>query len=74
MERSAAGDLAEALALPAEALAEIAARLIGSLDDAIDHDAKAARPAEIARRIRDVDEGRTDLVPWTDVQCRRAHP
>ena len=69
MKRSAADILAEALALPAEARAEIAARLISSLDDAVD-DAEAAWSAEIARRIADIDGGITELIPWTEARRR----
>ena len=70
MTRSASDILEEALALPAEARAEIASRLISSLDDAIDDDADAAWSAEFARRIRDIDSGTAALVPWSEVRRR----
>lgn len=72
MTRSAADILQDALALPAEARAAIASRLISSLDDAVDDDAEAAWSAEIARRIEDIDAGTIPLVPWTEVRRRLA--
>lgn len=70
MTRPASDILEEALALPPEARAEIASRLISSLDDGVDDDAEATWSAEIARRIRDIDNGTIRLVPWTEVRRR----
>jgi hypothetical protein len=72
LERSEADLLAEALALPADTCADIAAQLVDSLDDAVDDDAEAAWSAAIARRIRDIGEGTTELVPWTEARRRLA--
>jgi len=47
----------EALALSAEARAELAHRLIESLDDAPDKDVEAASLAEAARRGEEIDRG-----------------
>ena len=63
--------LDDALALPAEARAMIAGSLIESLDeDAPDERVEELWSAEIARRIADIDAGRVQLVPWSDVRQR----
>ena len=49
----------------------IAGSLIESLDDdAPDEHAEELWSAEIARRIADIDAGRVQLVPWSDVRQR----
>ena len=69
--RSSDEILDDALALPAEARAMIAGSLIESLDDdAPDEQADELWSAEIARRIANIDAGRVQLVPWTDVRRR----
>jgi putative addiction module component (TIGR02574 family) len=68
--RSAEEVLKDALALPAEARAEIASSLIDSLDDHVDPQVEELWAAEIARRIADIDAGRVQLIPWTDVRRR----
>ena len=69
--RSAHEILDDALALPVEARAMIAGSLIESLDDdALDEHAEDLWSAEIARRIADIDAGRVQLVPWSDVRQR----
>ena len=62
--------LREALKLPMEARAALAGSLLDSLDDMIDEDAEAAWAVEIARRVREIDEGRAELVPWTEARRR----
>ncbi len=62
--------LREALKLPMEARAALAGSLLDSLDDMIDEDAEAAWDVEIARRVREIDEGRAELVPWTEARRR----
>ena len=63
--------LAEAMGLPAEDRAELASRLIESLDEgAEDPDAAEAWAREIERRVREVDEGRVQLIPWEEVRAR----
>jgi putative addiction module component (TIGR02574 family) len=59
--------LQTALALPEAERAEIAASLIRSLDTEIDEDAEAAWAAEIERRIKSIDSGDVELIPWDDV-------
>ncbi len=60
----------EALKLPAEARAALAGSLLDSLDDTIDDDAEHAWEIEIARRIEEIDEGRAELIPWSEARRR----
>ena len=61
--------LNEALGLPAEARAELAAKLIESLDDTVDPDAESKWAEEIARRLKEFDEGCVQAIPWTEVRA-----
>lgn len=70
MKRNAAELLREALDLPPEARASLAGSLIDSLDNDVDEGVEAAWDAEIARRIREIDEGKVKLVPWAEVRRR----
>lgn len=58
--------LNEALELPAEARA---ARLIESLDETIDPDAERLWAEEIRRRLKELDEGRAQTIPWPEVRA-----
>ncbi len=65
--------LREALALPLDERADLAAQLLASLDDAAADDpaeVEAAWAAEIERRARRVIAGETTGVPWEDVRRR----
>jgi len=65
--------LRDALALPLDERADIAAELLASLDDAeAEHpdDVEAAWAAEIERRARRVMSGQSAGVPWEDVRRR----
>jgi putative addiction module component (TIGR02574 family) len=57
--------LEEALRLPPEGRAALAARLLESLDDAVDEDAEAEWGNEIARRIDELNKGAVKTVPWS---------
>lgn len=70
MKRDPAELLREAMELPPEARAALAGSLIDSLDDQVDDDAEMAWDAEIARRIRELDEGKVKLVPWAEARRR----
>jgi putative addiction module component (TIGR02574 family) len=61
--------LNEALELPAEARAALAARLIDSLDETIDPDAESLWAEEITRRLKEFDEGRAQTIPWSEVRA-----
>ena len=62
--------LDEALRLPDEARAALAASLIDSLDDTVDPSAEAAWAKEIARRLEEIDSGKTKPVPWSEARRR----
>jgi putative addiction module component (TIGR02574 family) len=65
--------LREALALPLNERADVAAQLLASLDDAKATDpaeVEAAWAEEIERRARRVMAGETAGVPWEDVRRR----
>ena len=61
--------LNEALELPAEARAALAARLIESLDETVDPDAESLWAEEITRRLKEFDEGRAQTIPWSEVRA-----
>jgi putative addiction module component (TIGR02574 family) len=61
--------LERALKLPQAARAELAASLIESLDQTADEDAEAAWQKEIARRLRELEDG-DEVVPWTEARRR----
>jgi putative addiction module component (TIGR02574 family) len=56
--------LNDAMRLPDEQRAALAAALIESLDDGVDEDAEAAWSIEIARRLREVESGDVKTIPW----------
>jgi putative addiction module component (TIGR02574 family) len=62
--------LKEALKLPPEARAALAGTLLDSLDDIVDRDAESAWEAEIVTRLREIDEGKVNLVPWAEARAR----
>ncbi len=56
------------LRLPEAERADLAARLIESLDPATDLDAEEAWSEEIAQRLADLDAGRVATVPWKEAR------
>jgi len=70
MGRTAEQVLNEALELPERDRAEVAARLIESLDHESEDDVDAAWATEIERRCSDRDAGRTTGSDWEDVRQR----
>ena len=56
--------LNDAMRLPDEQRAALAAALIESLDRDVHEDAEAAWSVEIARRLRDVESGRVKTISW----------
>ena len=56
--------LNDAMRLPDEQRAALAAALIDSLDRDVDEAAEAAWSVEIARRLRDVENGHVKAIPW----------
>jgi putative addiction module component (TIGR02574 family) len=57
-----------ALRLPESERADLAARLIDSLDPGADDDAEAAWSEEIRRRVDDLKNGRVRSIPWDEVR------
>ena len=57
-----------ALQLPDTERAELAARLIESLDPEMDQDLDTAWSAEIERRIRELDDGTVKSIPWPEAR------
>lgn len=65
--------LREALSLPIDERADVAAELLASLDDVESEDVatvEAAWAAEIERRARRVMAGESAGIPWEDVRHR----
>ncbi|MFZ3211600.1 MAG: addiction module protein [Terriglobales bacterium] len=60
--------LKKALALPAEARAALASRLLESLDDTVDTAAEEEWNKEIARRIEELDSGKVKPIPWSEAR------
>lgn len=60
--------LDEALKLPQDARAEIAGRLLETLDDDTGEQVEELWAVEIARRVKELDEGKVQTVPWADVR------
>lgn len=62
--------LAEALTLGTRERADVAAKLLASLDGEPEAEVEAAWAAEVAHRIDEIEAGRVELVPWEDVESR----
>ena len=60
----------QAAQLPAEDRAELAGRLLESIEDPSDEGVEQAWAAEIERRMADYRAGRVKTIPWSEV---RAH-
>jgi putative addiction module component (TIGR02574 family) len=60
--------LAEALTLPPEARAALAAALLDSLDRAVDEGAEAAWATEIAKRVGELDSAAVSPIPWSEAR------
>ena len=72
MKNNISDILKEALRLPPEARAALAGSLLDSLDEPLDLDAESAWEAEIASRIREIDDGKVTLIPWAEARARIA--
>ena len=68
--KQTAAVLAQALSLPERDRAEIAARLLESLDPETQSDVDEAWAAEIERRCAAVDAGALTTSDWKDVRAR----
>jgi putative addiction module component (TIGR02574 family) len=74
VKRKAADILKEALALPSEERATLAASLLDSLEADIDEDAEAAWATEIHRRLAELDCRAVNTVPWAEVRRQLTDP
>jgi putative addiction module component (TIGR02574 family) len=72
MKQNIAEILKEALKLPQEARAALAGTLIDSLDETVDRDAESEWEAEIVKRLKEIDEGKVNLIPWVEARARIA--
>ena len=72
MKENIADILKQALRLRPEARAALAGSLLDSLDEPLDLDAESAWEAEIAARIREIDEGKITLIPWAEARAKIA--
>jgi len=70
MKRNTADILRDALELPPEARAALAGSLLDSLDQTLDEDSESAWEAEIVVRLKELDEGRVQPVPWAEARRR----
>ncbi len=70
MTQDAAALLQEALKLPVNARAAIAASLLDSLDSDVDEAAEEAWRVEIQRRLAELDNGSVETVSWPEARRR----
>ena len=70
MARDIAELFREAAQLPETERAELAGRLLESLDGEPDEEVEAAWAEEIERRIRQLDSGEVKTIPWEDVRAK----
>jgi len=68
MTRPASQLLDEVLRLPEPDRAELAVRLIESLDPTTDDDAEAAWDVEIRQRLDELDTERVTTLPWLEAR------
>ena len=60
--------LEKALKLPPEARAALAGSLLDSLDQEIDDNVEKAWSIEIAKRVSELESGKVQPVPWSEVR------
>jgi len=72
MKQNIAEILKEALKLPPEARAALAGTLLDSLDETMDRDAESEWEAEIVMRLKEIDEGKVNLIPWVEARAKIA--
>jgi putative addiction module component (TIGR02574 family) len=72
MTRQAAELLKEALSLSVSERADLAGSLIESLEDLKDQSVEAAWDEEVARRMADIDSGKTKPISLEDARRRLA--
>ena len=72
MKQNIADILKEALKLPPEARAALAGTLLDSLDETTDGNAESTWESEIAMRLKEIDEGKVSLIPWSQARAKIA--
>ena len=72
MKQSISEILKEALKLPPKARAALAGTLLDSLDETVDKNAESAWEAEIVMRLKEIDAGKVNLIPWAEARARIA--
>ena len=70
MSKDAGDLLVDALELPPEARAALAASLLESLEDQVDEGAELGWRTMIQRRAAELDSGAVRRVAWTDLRAR----
>jgi putative addiction module component (TIGR02574 family) len=70
MSANALKVLEDALRLPENERADLAAQLLKSLDPEADTDVAAAWDAEVLRRLDELDKGLVKPVPWSEARQR----
>jgi len=60
----------QALKMSAKERAEIAQRLLESLDRQMDVDVESAWQSEVEKRISELDSGQVSCIPWEEVRER----
>ena len=70
MPKDAAELLKDALSLPPEGRAALADSLLESLDREIDADAEQSWLEEIQKRLREIEYGAVELLPWEEAERR----
>ena len=68
MTQDAARLLKQALQLPDNERADLAALLLESLDEADAQVPEADGDAELQRRVQEIHDGKADLVPWAEAR------
>ena len=69
MTRATAVELLEhALQLPADDRLAMATELLGSVEGPEDPEWAAVWAAELDRRVREVEEGKVETIPWSQVK------
>ena len=66
--------LEKAMKLPSEARAALASSLIDSLDEEVDENVEEAWKTEIQERLKQIDAGTVELVPWAEVRKKLTKP
>jgi putative addiction module component (TIGR02574 family) len=66
---SAARILNDLMALPPDERRAIARRVLESVEDPVPPEVEEAQYQEVLRRLRDIEEGKEELVEWEIVQA-----